>query len=56
LGVIIPEMGTISSKLRAGLADALFTPVQQRVLGLLPKAGGPAAAPPEGESAARFDR
>jgi predicted nucleotidyltransferase len=33
--MIIPEMGTTSSKPRAGLADALFTPVQQRVLGLL---------------------
>lgn len=28
-------MGTTSSKPRTGLADALFTPVQQRVLGLL---------------------
>ena len=35
MGMIIPEMGTTSSKPRAGLADALFTPVQQRVLGLL---------------------
>ena len=35
LGMIIPEMGTTSSKPRSGLADALFTPVQQRVLGLL---------------------
>ena len=35
MGMIIPEMGTTASKPRAGLADALFTPVQQRVLGLL---------------------
>ena len=35
MGMIIPEMGTQSSKSQAGLADALFTPVQQRVLGLL---------------------
>ena len=35
LGMIIPEMGTTASKPRTGLADALFTPVQQRVLGLL---------------------
>jgi predicted nucleotidyltransferase len=35
MGMIIPEMGTTSSKPRGGLADALFTPVQQRVLGLL---------------------
>jgi predicted nucleotidyltransferase len=35
MGMIIPEMGMTSSKPRAGLADALFTPVQQRVLGLL---------------------
>jgi predicted nucleotidyltransferase len=35
MGMIIPEMGTTSSKPRTGLADALFTPVQQRVLGLL---------------------
>lgn len=32
LGIIIPEMGRTPPK---GLADALFTPVQQRVLGLL---------------------
>jgi len=32
-GTIVPEMGR--EKARAGLADALFTPVQQRVLGLL---------------------
>jgi predicted nucleotidyltransferase len=35
MGMIIPEMGRTSSKPRTGLADALFTPVQQRVLGLL---------------------
>jgi predicted nucleotidyltransferase len=35
LGMIIPEMGTKPSTRRTGLADALFTPVQQRVLGLL---------------------
>ena len=34
-GMIIPEMGRRASGGRAGLADALFTPVQQRVLGLL---------------------
>jgi predicted nucleotidyltransferase len=34
-GMIIPEMGRQASGGRAGLADALFTPVQQRVLGLL---------------------
>lgn len=28
-------MGTLSAKVDSGLADALFTPVQQRVLGLL---------------------
>jgi hypothetical protein len=27
MGMIIPEMGKTSSKPRAGLADALFTPV-----------------------------
>lgn len=33
---MVPEMGTIrSSKFSGGLAGALFTPVQQRVLGLL---------------------
>jgi predicted nucleotidyltransferase len=32
--MIIPEMG-MSGTRRGGLADALFTPVQQRVLGLL---------------------
>jgi predicted nucleotidyltransferase len=35
MGMIIPVMGTTASKPRTGLADALFTPVQQRVLGLL---------------------
>ena len=35
MGMIIPELGTTSSKPRSGLADALFTPVQQRVLRLL---------------------
>jgi predicted nucleotidyltransferase len=34
-GMIIPEMGTTRSVSPSGLADALFTPVQQRVLGLL---------------------
>jgi len=34
-GMIIPEMGRQGSGGRSGLADALFTPVQQRVLGLL---------------------
>ncbi len=33
-GTIIPDMGRKSVR-RQGLADALFTPVQQRVLGLL---------------------
>jgi predicted nucleotidyltransferase len=33
--MIIPEMGRKPMKARAGLADALFRPVQQRVLGLL---------------------
>lgn len=33
--MIIPEMGTLPRQKRTGLADALFTPVQQRVLGLL---------------------
>ena len=33
LGMIIPEMGRLGA--RAGLAEALFTPVQRRVLGLL---------------------
>jgi predicted nucleotidyltransferase len=35
LGMIIPEMGRALTKACAGLADALFTPVQQRVLGLI---------------------
>ena len=34
-GMIIPEMGTTRSDASPGLAGALFTPVQQRVLGLL---------------------
>ena len=34
-GMIIPEMGRKGSARRTGLADALFTPVQQRVLRLL---------------------
>jgi predicted nucleotidyltransferase len=34
-GMIVPEMGRPKSARRSGLADALFTPVQQRVLGLL---------------------
>ena len=34
MGMIIPDMGTKSGPSR-GLADALFSPVQQRVLGLL---------------------
>jgi len=33
-GMIVPEMGR-KTRARSGLADALFTPVQQRVLGLL---------------------
>jgi predicted nucleotidyltransferase len=33
--MIIPNMGTVSHAVAAGLADALFSPVQQRVLGLL---------------------
>jgi predicted nucleotidyltransferase len=33
--MILPEMGTVRISPRTGLADALFTPVQQRVLGLL---------------------
>ena len=33
--MIVPEMGRQSSRPRTGLASALFTPVQQRVLGLL---------------------
>ncbi len=35
MGMIVPEMGRTTSGPRTGLADALFTPVQQRVLGLL---------------------
>ena len=34
-GMIVPEMGRQVPAPRVGLADALFTPVQQRVLGLL---------------------
>ena len=34
-GMIIPEMGRKAASTRVGLADALFTGVQQRVLGLL---------------------
>ena len=34
-GMIVPNMGTQKAARRHGLADALFTPVQQRVLGLL---------------------
>jgi predicted nucleotidyltransferase len=34
-GMIVPEMGRTPAKRRGGLADALFSPVQQRVLGLL---------------------
>jgi predicted nucleotidyltransferase len=34
-GTILPEMGTTTIPSTSGLADALFTPVQQRVLGLL---------------------
>ncbi len=33
--MIVPEMGNKSARSRGGLAAALFTPVQQRVLGLL---------------------
>ena len=35
LGMIVPEMGMVASRPQTGLAAALFTPVQQRVLGLL---------------------
>jgi predicted nucleotidyltransferase len=35
MGMIIPNMGTIANVRPRGLADALFSPVQQRVLGLL---------------------
>jgi predicted nucleotidyltransferase len=34
-GMIVPDMGMSATGRRSGLADALFTPVQQRVLGLL---------------------
>jgi len=34
-GMIVPDMGTRKLTRRSGLANALFTPVQQRVLGLL---------------------
>jgi len=34
-GMIIPDMGTLRRARRTGMADALFTPVQQRVLALL---------------------
>ena len=34
MGIIIPDMGT-KSRASRGLADALFSPVEQRVLGLL---------------------
>jgi predicted nucleotidyltransferase len=33
--MIVPEMGTTATTVHSGLASALFTPVQQRVLGLL---------------------
>lgn len=35
MGMIIPRMGTIKPPKAIGVADALFTPVQQRVLALL---------------------
>lgn len=35
MGMIIPNMGTKTRSTPIGLADALFSPVQQRVLGLL---------------------
>lgn len=35
MGTIVPEMGTVAVQPRNGLADALFSPAQQRVLGLL---------------------
>src|SRR5437867_1151641 len=35
MGMIIPNMGTKPRSVPGGLADALFSPVQQRVLGLL---------------------
>lgn len=34
-GMIVPEMGSMETDEAVGIADALFTPVQQRVLGLL---------------------
>lgn len=34
-GMIVPKMGTKTGSARTGLADALFTPVQKRVLALL---------------------
>jgi predicted nucleotidyltransferase len=33
--MVVPEMGTKPAQAKSGLASALFTPVQQRVLGLL---------------------
>jgi len=33
--MIVPIMGTLRNGTRTGIADALFTPVQQRVLGLI---------------------
>ncbi|MDE2263387.1 MAG: nucleotidyltransferase domain-containing protein, partial [Gammaproteobacteria bacterium] len=35
LGIFIPNMGTVRNRQPAGLAAALFTPVQARVLGLV---------------------
>jgi predicted nucleotidyltransferase len=35
MGMIVPEMGIRASEAATGLAGALFTPVQQRLLGLL---------------------
>lgn len=35
LGIIVPGMGTTTTPCPTGLAGALFSPVQQRVLGLL---------------------
>ena len=35
LGIIVPNMGILTDPLNIGLADALFSQVQQRVLGLL---------------------
>lgn len=34
-GMIVPDMGGTDASARSGIADALFTPVQGRVLGLL---------------------